>query len=116
MEEAVLHDLLDIVIYKLPADLAEVIALRLKTLLVIDRASADILHDKDAGSRILMVQLRASDVADPLVVPGEFLHVGGFLEEIHLLLRRRPEFVQDHLKIYHVLEAADRRKKPHCSL
>ena len=60
-----------------------------------------------------MVQLRAPDIADPLVVAGELLHIGGFLEKVHFLLRSGPEFVQDHFQVHDILKAAHRREQIH---
>ena len=47
MEKSVVHDLLDVVVDKLSADLSQVIPFRLKTCSVIHRAAAYILHYKN---------------------------------------------------------------------
>ena len=116
MEEAVLHDLLDIVVDQLAADLAKIVTLCEEFVLVIHRTSADVFHNKHTRRRILVVELGTANVIDPLVVAGKFLHVGGFLEEIHLLLRCGPQFIQNHLQVHHILESADRGKNTDCSL
>ena len=111
MEESVVHDLLDIVVDEFPSDLAQIVSLRQKAFSVIHRTAAYILHYKYPGSGVLMIQFRTPDIADPLVVVGELLHIGGFLEKVHLFLRSRPQLIQDHFQIHDILEAAHRRKQ-----
>ena len=116
VEEAVFHDLLDIIVDQLAADLPQIVPLSQKALLVIHWASAYVLHDQHTGCRVFMVELGAADILDSLIVAGELLHIGGFLEEVHLLLRRGPQLVQNHVKIYNVLKTSDRRQDADRSL
>ena len=114
MEEAVIHDLMNIVVYEFCAYFIKVILFSQKRILVVDRYTVHIFHDKDPGSRILPVELRNINIAEFGVVGRELFDVRSFLEEIHLFLRDHPEFVEDHVEIDDIAQIADRRKHPDC--
>ena len=108
MEKAVIHHLLDEVVDVLRPDLMKIVAALRQSFPVIDGHAFHILHHKNTARRILVVESRAGHIGDALVVSGKLLHVGGFLQEIHLLLGNAPELIQDHVQIHQILQIADR--------
>ena len=110
MEEAVVHDLVDEIVGKFAADLVKVITTGNQFGFVIDRNARDVFHDKRAAGGMFSVKLWNVDVFILRVVRGKFLHVGGFLEEVHFILRDSPELVYDCVEIHEIPELADRRE------
>ena len=108
MKEAVIHDLLDIVINQFASDLFQVVSVLNQCIFVIDPESVDVLHDKHIDRCILLVENRSAHKADLLIPAGKFFHICRFCKEIHLIPCHRPHFIQHKVQIRHSLDT-DRR-------
>ena len=113
MEEPIFHHLLNIVVYQLAANLFQVISIIDKRLIFIQPVSFDILHDQHVKRCIFLVEHRGADVGNSFISAGKLFHICRFCQEIHLLARYRPQFIQNHVQIHHAFEA-DRRQKLYC--
>ena len=100
MEEAVLHDLANVVVRQLCADLGKVIARCAKRLMIVDGDSIDALHYQYVCGRIFAVQLWRCDEGHIFVQSMEALKIGGFRLEVHLFLRYQPHLVQHLIEIH----------------
>ena len=105
MEKAILHDLPDIIVHQLAADLLQIVTVIGQGCFVIYGKTIDILHHQHMLCRILPVQLRRYHKGHVFIVAGKFLHIGSLGEEIHLLLCHRPHLIKHHVKIYQFFDA-----------
>ena len=99
MEEAVIHDLLDIIVRQLGPDLAEVVARSSQLILLGDAHAVDALHHQYGGGGIVPVQGGRRDKSHVGVQLVEPLQVDGLGLEIHFLLGHHPHFVQDLIEV-----------------
>ena len=105
VEKAVVHNLLDKIIYKFAADLIKVIAACEKLFLMVDGNTINVFHNKDAGCGIFSVKNGRFYKCHIFIFPGKFFHVGCFRQEIHLFLGDTPQLFQHKIQIYRFLDA-----------
>ena len=92
MEKAILDHLLDKVVHKLASDLIQVIAVLQKFFFIVNRDPVNIFHDQYMRRRIFPIQDRRFYKGNALVLFGKLGNVGGFCQEVHLLLCHCPQF------------------------
>jgi len=100
MEEAVVHDLLDVIVRQLGPDLAQVVTGGGQLILLGDAHAVDALHHQYGGGGVVPVQGGRRDKSHVGVQLVEPLQIGGLGLEIHLLLRHHPHFVQDLIEVH----------------
>ena len=103
VEEAVVNNLLDVVLAEPPPEHGHVDAALAQAVEIINRHAVDILHDEDMLRRELPIDVRARHEHVIVVEVRELLDVVGLDEEIHLLLCNRPHLVEHHVEINDVL-------------
>ena len=111
MEKTVIQDLLDVIADQLLSDLIQIVSGRQQAFPVVNGKAVNIFHDQYPGRRIFLILSGNAHVSDIPVVSAEFLNIGGFLEEIHLLLGNGPHFIQDHFHVDHILDISDGRQQ-----
>ena len=122
VEKPVLGKLLDVVIYKLRADLLHVISLLLHRGLIRKLKAADVFHDQNVLCRKLVVHTRAVDILYALNILAHTADVIGLALEIHLLLRDGPHLVNGIAEIHDVIDLLELNniqctfKKPYVAL
>ena len=104
VEEAVVDDLLHVMISELGGDLPAVITILLQALQIIDLTSADIFHHQYPRCRQLAMHAGLRDIAHFPVELRETLHEGGLIDEIHFLLCRFPELIEQDVDIDHAAQ------------
>ena len=112
VEEAVIHYLLDEVVYEFAANLVQVVASCQEGFFVINRNAVDVFHDQHVGGGVFPVKDGGFYKGYVFVFAGKFLHVGGFGEEVHLFLSDTPKLFQHKVQVYGFLDGY-RRKELH---
>ena len=100
MEKSVFHYLFHIVVCHFRADLTQIIARFQQFFFFIHSDTVNVLHHQHLGGRIFPIQHRACDKCHIFVQSRKLFHVRSFCQEVHLILRYYPHFIQHLIHIH----------------
>ena len=100
VEEAILHNLPDVVVRQLRADFREIVARFHQLVVFVDAHAVDALHHQHVRCGVRAVENRRRDEHDVLIQRVEALQIRRFGLEIHFFLRNNPHFVQHLIEVH----------------
>ena len=106
MEEAVVDNLLDVILAEPLPKHGHIDAARAQAVEIINRHTVDVFHDEDVLRRELPIDVWARHEHVIVIEVRELFDVVGLDEEVHLLLRNRPHLVEHHVEVDDVLRMA----------